>query len=77
MSRFASLVGKTVTGDLIPLGVADGNGITALIDKYVAIRTDGTGVVSRGKQEVKLSEMRLLASGTAGGELKGRVCFRA
>ena len=49
------------------------------IEKLVALRnsiTDAGGTLKKGKSEVRLSEIRILASGTPGGEFKGRRKFK-
>lgn len=76
MARIATLLGKDVkSGSWSSLGVAEGNGI----EKLVALRnsiTDAGGTLKKGKSEVRLSEIRILASGTPGGEFKGRRKFK-
>lgn len=72
--RIASLVGKTVSGDFINLGIADAIGIDALVGKYNGIVAAG-GKLGSGKKDVALVEMYLLANNTSGGELKARRRF--
>ena len=74
MARIASLVGKSVTGDLVSLGMATGEGINDLLAMYKSLR-GGTGLLKRGKSDIQLTEVRLLANNTAGGELKGPLKF--
>ncbi len=53
-------------------GVAEGRDIVKLISRYKDIvSTDGVVSKAKGKvKEVKIDEMRLLSTGTSGGELK-------
>ena len=76
MARIATLLGKDVaSGDWSSLGAADGLGISDLVELRDEISKKG-GVLKKGKTELRFSELRLLASGTAGGELKARRKFR-
>ena len=61
MKRIVSLVGETVAGELLHLGVAHGNAIADLIEVYVKIR-DAAGILKDGKKEVQLSELRCMAT---------------
>jgi hypothetical protein len=72
--RIASLIGKTISGDLIQLGAAEGGQLDALVGKYNAI-TAGRGKVKDGKRDLLIAELHLLATATAGGELKARRKF--
>jgi hypothetical protein len=72
--RIASLVGRLQTGDLVNLGIADASTIDGLVAKYRVI-TEAGGKAKQGKQDIKLSEMWLLATNTGGGELKARRRF--
>lgn len=74
--RIASLVGKMATGDLISIGLAEGNTIDELLAKYREI-VESNGKLVQGKRELHLSEMHLLASATAGGEMKARRRFQS
>lgn len=69
--RIATLIGRTVSGDLISLGIAEGNAIDSLLRKRVEIIERG-GIVN---DDVRLSEIRILATATPGGELRGRARF--
>ena len=76
MARIATLLGKDVkSGDWSSLGAADGLGIQELVELRNKISL-ASGVLKKGKTEQRFSELRLLASGTAGGELKARRKFR-
>ena len=77
MARIATLLGKDVkSSSWSTLGIAEGGEeLNALIEQYKAIRT-ARGIIKKGKSEVKLSDVRLLASATAGGELKSKLRFR-
>jgi len=67
--RIGSLIVKN-KGKWISEGIAEGNELPALVDRYREI-VEKKGVLSTGKKgEVKISEMRLLATGISGGELK-------
>lgn len=70
--RMASLIGRTTEGKLISLGVAEDNDIDRLCAMRSRIISDG-GLLNKGKdkEEVHLTEIRLLSNATAGGELKG------
>lgn len=72
MARIATIIGRDVSGNLLSLGVADGAELQPLVEKY---KTMG-GILKQGKNEVRLSEIRLLCSGVAGGELKARRIFK-
>ncbi len=81
MGRLACLIVKSATGEFLdgvsgrPLAcVAEGDGVTKLIEAYVGLRANRT--VRRGKDDVGLSEIRMLANHTAGGELKAACKFR-
>ena len=82
MGRIACLIVRDDTGDFLdPITgtklrcCADGKGIEALVSKYRSLR-DGGGVMKHGKSETRISEVRLLANATAGGELKTPARFR-
>ena len=75
MGRIACLIVRDGAGDFLdPLTgdklrcCGEGADIQALVAKFCALRD--SGVLRRGKSEVKLSEVRLLANNTAGGEFK-------
>lgn len=81
MSRIACLIGKTDAGDWIdPVSgtrltcVSDGEGINALLDKRLLIDA-AKGRIGKGKTEIRLTDLVLLANNTAGGELKSRKRF--
>lgn len=70
MSRIAVLIGRVENQALTCLGLAEGNEI----EKIVALRNkviEAGGLHKVGKDEVRLTELRLLANATGGGELKG------
>lgn len=69
MARIVDLVVKDSHGNWSSLGIAENEKVDELVKKYHEI-TEAQGVLKKGKQEVKLSEMRLLATKTGGGELK-------
>lgn len=80
--RFACLIAKTDSGEFIdPTSgkkiecVAAGNDIGNLMTKYNALRELPHGLLSIGKKEIRLSEVRLLSNNTAGGELKARLAW--
>jgi hypothetical protein len=77
MARIATLLGKDVkSGSWSSLGIAEGGeDLNKLVDLYKELRTT-KGVIKRGKSEVHLSDVRLLASATGGGELKAKLKFR-
>jgi len=77
MARIATLLGKDVkSGSWSSLGVAEGGeALNDLVKLYKTIRT-AKGIMKKGKSEVKLSDVRLLASATAGGEMKAKLKFR-
>jgi len=77
MARIATLLGRDAkSSNLSCLGIAEGGAdLIDLVEKYKAIRSAG-GIFKKGKTEVKLSEIRLLATATAGGELKAKQLFR-
>lgn len=73
MSRIATIIAKELeSGSWTNLGVADGADLQKLVEAYKGL----TGIIKRGKGEVKLSEARLLSSNTAGGELKAKRIFK-
>jgi len=81
MGRLACLIVRSATGEFLdgvsgkPLAcVADGDGVTGLVEAYKTLRANR--VIRRGKDEVGLSEIRMLANHTAGGELKAPCKFR-
>lgn len=83
MPRTVMLVGKTASGSFVdPITgqtlacVSDDNGVTELVKKYNEIRDAADGVIKRGKAEIRLSEMMLNSTNTAGGMLKARVRFK-
>lgn len=76
MARIATLLGKDVkSSNWSSLGVADGNGISELLELRDTLSKAG-GLLKKGKTELQFSELRILATGTAGGELKARRKFR-
>jgi len=77
MARIVTLLGKQVKSDSwSSLGIADGGeATTKLVELYKALRSSG-GMIKKGKGEVRYSDIRLLASATAGGELKAKLTFR-
>jgi len=77
MARIVTLLGKEVkSGNWSSFGIADGGEATnKLVGLYKSLRTNG-GVIKKGKTEVKLSEIRLLANNTSGGELKAKITYR-
>ena len=82
MARLVCLVGKTDTGKFIdPVTgkelrcVTEGVGLDVLLKVRDSLRTSG-GVLGTGKGEIKLTDIRLLANHTAGGELKTPLRFR-
>jgi len=76
MARIATLLGKDVkSSNWSSLGVADGNGISELVELRDKL-SKANGLLKKGKTELRYSELRLLATGTAGGELKARRKFR-
>lgn len=73
--RIVCLLARDGNGDFLdPLSgarlrcVADGAGIQPLVEKFNELRL--SGMINRGKTELRLSEVRLLATNTAGGEFK-------
>ena len=73
--RIVTLVGRdSVSGDLIPVGVAESAGVEDLMALRKAIK-DANGRFAYGKREIKLSELVCLANHTSGGELKTRLKF--
>ena len=73
MARIATIIAKELeSGNWSSLGVADGADLHKLVDAYKGL----TGIIKRGKGEVKLSEARLLCNSTAGGELKAKRTFK-
>jgi hypothetical protein len=81
MGRLACLIVRSNTGEFLdgvtgrPIAcVAEGNDVQRLVDTYVALRANKT--VRRGKDDIGLSEIRVLANHTAGGELKAPCRFR-
>ncbi len=74
--RYASLIGKLGSGDLVNLGVADGVDIDRLLTLRAQLRA-AQGLHKLGKTEVRLRHVVLLCSNTAGGELKSRLKFDA
>jgi hypothetical protein len=77
MARIATLLGKEVkSGSWSSLGIADGGEATnELVGLYKLLRSNG-GIIKKGKTEQKFSDIRLLATGTAGGELKAKITYR-
>jgi hypothetical protein len=77
MARIATLLGKELkSGSWSSLGIADGGeSLNDLVGQYKMLRDNG-GVFKKGKTEVKFSDIRLLATATAGGELKAKITFR-
>ena len=77
MARIVDLIVKDDHGNWSSLGISEsGEGVNSLIRKYNELIASA-GIIKRGKQEVKLSEMRLLANKTSGGELKAMRKFLA
>ncbi len=75
MSRIASLVGITDSGDLVSVGIGNTpETITKLVEQRQNIR-EAAGLFRRGSRELRLTELHLIATATAGGELKGRLKF--
>ena len=71
MSRIAVMIGRRADGRLVVLGEpAEGNELKALKELRSQILNAG-GILTRGKSEVKLKEMRVLSNQTSGGELFG------
>ena len=77
MARIVTLLGKQVKSDSwSSLGIADnGEATNKLVELHKLLRGNG-GVFKKGKSEVKFSDIRLLATGTAGGELKAKLTFK-
>jgi hypothetical protein len=73
--RLATLIGRTEANVLECLGIGEGNDITKLVELRDKIVAAG-GLIKSGKEEVHLSELRLLSNATSGGELKGAMRFR-
>jgi len=71
MARLVSLIGYTDSGKPIPVGVGDAESMIALRRKVI----NAGGIFKDGATEIQLSEMRCLATATAGGELKPRFKF--
>jgi hypothetical protein len=69
MARITALVIKDKLGNWSALGVGENEVVDQLVKQYNEITALG-GVIKKGKGEIKLSEMRLLANNTGGGELK-------
>lgn len=81
MGRLACLIVRSATGEFLDgvtgrvLGcVAEGPEVTKLTEAYVALRAGR--VIRRGKEDVGIAEIRMLANHTAGGELKAACKFR-
>ena len=81
MGRIACLIVLSATGEFLdgvsgrPLScVAEGDGVTKRIEAYVGLRANRT--VRRGKDEVGISEIRMLANHTTTGEFKAPCKFR-
>ena len=77
MARIATLLGKDVkSGGWSCIGIAEGGEeLNKLVGTYKALRSS-LGVFKKGKGEVKFSDARLLATATAGGEMKAKLKFR-
>jgi hypothetical protein len=77
MARIVTLLGKQVKSDSwSSLGIADnGEGTNELVQLHKLLRGNG-GVLKKGKTELKFSDIRLLATGTAGGELKAKITYK-
>jgi len=73
MRRRVHLAGRELDGEILSIGIAEGNDITGLIEQYQAIR-DAGGVVKLGSKEVKLSDLRCDASDC--GTFKSDLTFR-
>ena len=75
MARIVTLMGKTMSGDLLPIAWGAGASINGLMIKRDEIR-QLEGLVKIKKDEVQLSELITMATDTAGGEFKGRLRFK-
>jgi len=77
MARIATLLGKDAkSGSWSSFGVAEGGEeLSKLVAQYNQLRSSG-GILRKGKTEMKLSDVRLLASATSSGELKAKLRFR-
>lgn len=82
MGRLACLAVRSASGEFLDpttgkvLGcIAEGADVQRLVEVYQALRN--SRVVRRGKEEIGISEIRMLANHTAGGELKSPVKIRA
>lgn len=75
--RIATLIGKSLSGDLIGLGIAEGAKLDELVGRYNAIVASKGRVPATDKRakDLLLSELHLLANATSGGELKARRRF--
>lgn len=69
MARVTALVIKDSNGNWSALGVGENDAVDGLVKQYQDI-VAANGIIKKGKAEVRLSEMRLLANNTGGGELK-------
>lgn len=72
MSRLASIIGLTNSGKWEAIAAGDAHEMELIRE---AIRKNN-GVIRKGAKEIELSELRILANHTAGGELKGRLKFK-
>lgn len=82
MGRLACLAVRSASGEFLDpttgrvLGcIAEGADVQKLVEVYQALRN--SQVVRRGNSEVRISEIRMLANHTAGGEMKAPVKVRA
>ena len=75
MPRTAILVGKTESGDLLAIELAEGQRINELLATREKLRASG-GLLRKRNAEVKLTEVLCLANHTAGGELKAALKFQ-
>ena len=80
MARIACLIVRTKSGEFVdatgkPVScVAEGEGVGDLIETYKRLRSNP--IIKRGKDEIGIAELRLLANHTNGGELKAAMKFR-
>ena len=84
MARIAMLLGKDTFGNFVnPVTgesltcVAEGNDVQGLIDKYCDLRGKKSVTIKKGKKEIKLEQVFLPATNTAGGMLKAKLRFEA
>ena len=71
MARIASLIGIDSSGECMPIAQGDAQLVVDARKNVI----EKNGVVKVEGKEVKLSEIRCLSTGTAGGELKPRYRF--